>query len=207
MEIHFKYTGQPITCYRCGSAEHVVQHCPQKARFRRNPSPPGDNIACNTETATTPGQTDTMDTVPPQSDEIATPVLFSDSQDLTEPTRKRTPSLPVKDDNPSAKKTIVSERIAVFENAFLQAVKERHPARTKLMHHVDGDRFYTICSFYLQHLLGNLQDADPCKVSRKNVNDKEKEKWQSLKGTLKQDAFARLMTVCEDLHRNQPELF
>ena len=33
VEIHFKYMGQPITCYRCGSAEHVVQHCPQKARF------------------------------------------------------------------------------------------------------------------------------------------------------------------------------
>ena len=71
----------------------------------------------------------------------------------------------------------------------------------------DGDRFYTIRSFYLQNLLGNLQDADPRKVSRNNVNDKEKEKWQTLKGTLKQDAFARLMTVCEDLCRDQPELF
>ena len=178
--------------------------------------PPRDNIACNTEMATTPGQTDTMDTAPPQSDEIAMPasytdagtlVLFSDSLDLTEPTRKRPPSSPVKDDNPSAKKTIVSERIAVFEKAFLQAVKERRPARRKLMHHVDGDSFYTIPSFYLQHLLSNLQDADPRKVSGNNVNDKEKEKWQTLKGTLKQDVFARLITVCEDLRRDQPELF
>ena len=105
------------------------------------------------------------------------------------------------------KKTTVSEKIAVFEKTFLQAVKERGPARTKLTHQVDGDRFYTICSFYLQNLLGNLQDAHPRKVSRNNVNDKEKEKWQTLKGTLKQDAFARLITVCEDLCRDQPELF
>ena len=150
VEIHFKYTGQPITCYRCGSAEHVVQHCPQKARFRRNPSPPGDNTACNTETATTPGQPDTMDTAPPQSDDIATPasyadaatpVLFPDSQDLTEPARNCPPSSPVKDDNPSAKKTTVSEKIAVFEKTFLQAVKERGPARTKLMHLVSSRLF------------------------------------------------------------------
>ena len=33
VEIHFKYTGQPITCYPCSSAEYVVQHCPQKVKF------------------------------------------------------------------------------------------------------------------------------------------------------------------------------
>ena len=34
LEIFFKYTGQPITCYRCGSTDHVVKNCPkQRARF------------------------------------------------------------------------------------------------------------------------------------------------------------------------------
>lgn len=28
LEIFFKYTGQPITCYCCGSTEHVVKNCP-----------------------------------------------------------------------------------------------------------------------------------------------------------------------------------
>ncbi|KAK2547546.1 hypothetical protein P5673_032463 [Acropora cervicornis] len=41
VEIHFKYTRQPITCYRCGSTEHVVQNCPQKAR-PANVSPGGN---------------------------------------------------------------------------------------------------------------------------------------------------------------------
>ncbi|CAH3114811.1 unnamed protein product, partial [Porites lobata] len=27
VEINFKYTGQPLTCYRCNSTEHVVQNC------------------------------------------------------------------------------------------------------------------------------------------------------------------------------------
>ena len=34
LEIFFKYTGQPITYYRCGSTEHVVKNCPkQRSRF------------------------------------------------------------------------------------------------------------------------------------------------------------------------------
>lgn len=34
LEIFFKYTGQPITCHRCGSTEHVVKNCPkQRSHF------------------------------------------------------------------------------------------------------------------------------------------------------------------------------
>lgn len=27
MEIFFKYTGQPLTCYRCGSTDHIEKNC------------------------------------------------------------------------------------------------------------------------------------------------------------------------------------
>ena len=30
LEIFFKYTGQLITCYQCGSTEHVVKNCPKQ---------------------------------------------------------------------------------------------------------------------------------------------------------------------------------
>ena len=30
LEISFCYTGQPIQCYRCNSAEHVVKDCPRR---------------------------------------------------------------------------------------------------------------------------------------------------------------------------------
>ena len=41
LEVQFKYTSQPVTCYRCGSTEHIVQNCPQRSHPRNNPSPPG----------------------------------------------------------------------------------------------------------------------------------------------------------------------
>ena len=30
LEIFFKYTGQPITYYRCGSTDHIVRHCEKR---------------------------------------------------------------------------------------------------------------------------------------------------------------------------------
>ena len=32
LEIFFKYTGQPVTCYRCGSTKHMVKDCPKQRR-------------------------------------------------------------------------------------------------------------------------------------------------------------------------------
>ena len=34
VEINFKYTGQPITCYRCNSTEHVVRNCDKQHRVK-----------------------------------------------------------------------------------------------------------------------------------------------------------------------------
>ena len=28
LEIFFKYSGQPVSCYRCGSTDHIVKDCP-----------------------------------------------------------------------------------------------------------------------------------------------------------------------------------
>ena len=91
VEIHFKYTGQPVTCYRCGSTDHVVQNCPQKACFRKTPSPPGDTAS--RDPPASPSE-DTMDSTPSNSSETSTPTsyanaaspsLFSDDQDIVEP--------------------------------------------------------------------------------------------------------------------------
>ena len=142
VEIHFKYTGQPITCYRCGSTEHVVQNCPQKARFCKTPSPSMDTAM--RDPPTSPPE-ETMDSTPSNTGETtkstsyaaaAAPSLFSDNQEIVEPTRKRPPSSPVKDDKPAAKKISVSERNASFEKSFLQALKDSSPARTKLIQQI-----------------------------------------------------------------------
>ncbi|CAH3027953.1 unnamed protein product, partial [Porites evermanni] len=64
LEIFFKYTGQPITCYRCGSTEHVVKNCPkQRPRFNHirvedrvlsaPPNPPNSQDMQETQMETT----------------------------------------------------------------------------------------------------------------------------------------------------------
>jgi len=32
LEIGFKYSGQPVTCHRCQSTDHVVKNCPKRRR-------------------------------------------------------------------------------------------------------------------------------------------------------------------------------
>ena len=39
IELGFKYSGQPTTCYRCHSTEHVVKDCPKRRNFQTNPPP------------------------------------------------------------------------------------------------------------------------------------------------------------------------
>lgn len=49
LEIGFKYSGQPVTCHRCHSTEHVVKNCPKRRRHivgggdENNPPPPANN--------------------------------------------------------------------------------------------------------------------------------------------------------------------
>ena len=44
LEIGFKYSGQPVTCHRCHSTEHVVKNCP-KRRERPPPSLSGERLS------------------------------------------------------------------------------------------------------------------------------------------------------------------
>ena len=41
LEIAFKYTGQPVTCYRCCSTEHLVKDCPKQREPRQARAPAG----------------------------------------------------------------------------------------------------------------------------------------------------------------------
>ena len=45
LEIAFKYTGQPVTCYRCGSTEHLVKDCPKQRQPRQAWRQPGGRLA------------------------------------------------------------------------------------------------------------------------------------------------------------------
>ena len=83
LELYFKYTGQPMTCYRCGSTEHMVKNCPKqrKSRFQHirvedrtlpgPPNPPGSQES-EMETSEVPSESTTNET--PSS----SPLLFSE---------------------------------------------------------------------------------------------------------------------------------
>ena len=64
LEIGFKYSGQPVTCHRCHSTEHVVKNCP-KRRERPPPppsaesDPPGDGMDTSTPRLFTQSETAT----------------------------------------------------------------------------------------------------------------------------------------------------
>lgn len=137
LEIFFKYTGQPITCYRCGSTDHVVKNCPkQRPRFGHiraeervlpgplNPTTTESQMEITGESADQPSQEPSQDTSQAliSAEESSQPRSFasvtastpdlspaSASRDLFEPqqSRKRPPSSPEKTDKPEAKQRAV----------------------------------------------------------------------------------------------------
>ena len=85
IEIGFKYSGQPTTCYRCHSTEHVVKDCPQGRNrapnaWRRGgaapvlPPPPVPPVQENPEPAETADSADRAETLPSGN---GSPELFS----------------------------------------------------------------------------------------------------------------------------------
>ena len=58
IEIGFKYSGQPATCYRCQSTEHVVRDCPKRRRipprWNEHPAPEGPDLTNNPENDSDP---------------------------------------------------------------------------------------------------------------------------------------------------------
>ena len=85
MEIGFKYSGQPTTCYRCHSTEHVVKDCPQGCNrapnvWRRGgiapvlPPPPVPPVEKNPKPAETADSADRAETLPSGN---GLPQLFS----------------------------------------------------------------------------------------------------------------------------------
>ena len=221
VELHFKYTGQPMACYRCGSADHLVQACPKPARNRslaknsvQEESTSQEQTSLSTleemDATETPATNEETDSYTQDSTDTETPSYSAVTQNLfdsSDSSRKRRPPSPVPEDNPAAKKSSNNDKQTSYQQAFLQALKEKGPNRTKLIQKVDGDRFYAMRSFYLQYALGNFTDADPRSIGRHNVNSKEKEKWKNINGTIKQDAFGRIIANCEDLRKAHPDLF
>ena len=95
LEIFFKYTGQPITCYRCGSTEHVVKNCPkQRSPFSHirvedrvltdppNPTTPQASLESQMET----NSDETSEDTPPVENSADVPPITQSYASVTAPT-------------------------------------------------------------------------------------------------------------------------
>ena len=234
LEIFFKYTGQPITCYRCGSTEHVVKNCPKRSRFSHLRAE--DRVLADPPNPTTP-QESQMETNSDETSEDTPPVensadrspltqsyasvtaptpdlsLSSASRDLfdsqSQQSRKRPPSSPGKADKPEPKQRAVSDKgkASPTIQGFLRGLKQSGPERTKLMTIIQGPQYYRVRALYFQYKHGNFADLDLNHAVRRGLNDREQDAWVHLHRTLGQDAFAELVAMSEDLGRKHPGLF
>ena len=235
LEIFFKYTGQPITCYRCGSTEHVVKNCP-KERSRFSHIRAEDRVLADPPNPTTP-QESQMETNSDETSEDTPPVensadrspltqsyasvtapspdlsLSSASRDLfdsqSQQSRKRPPSSPGKADKPEPKQRAVSEKVKASPTiqGFLRGLTQSGPERIKLMNIIQGPQYYRARALYFQYKHGNFADLDLNHAVRRGLNDREQDAWVHLHRTLGQDAFAELVAMSEDLGRKHPGLF
>ena len=232
LEIFFKYSGQPITCYRCGSTDHVVKNCPkQRSRFghlheedRVLPGPPSPP-----ETRET--QMESESSVPSTQEEESSPIetpsttpeLYSGmvSRDLfaepSETSRKRPPPSPEKSGNPEPKKAAASTgkpetaakprretpAIKFLKKALHQAGSER----TKLIHTVAAPLYYRCRGLYLQHKYGDLVNIELNNPVRRTLKDPELDAWHELHRKISQDAFAELIAISEEMASKYPALF
>ena len=236
VEINFKYTGQPITCYRCNSTEHVVRNCDKQRRVKPTvnqrlaasggeaiPGPPIPSTATEDavtedmdheteETTSEPSQSQplTYAQVSDPNEELSPSAASRDLFDTSPSSRKRPPSSPAKTDNSEPKQQRASSSTAIRDPAFkflYAAAKQAGAERKKLMTTIPGTQYYRCRALYLQHRFGNLADLDLQSPARRSLNERELDAWVELHRTIAQDALAELITMSQELSRAHPGLF
>ena len=234
VEINFKYTGQPMTCYRCNSTEHVVRNCDKQRRVKHTvnqrlaasggeaiPGPPVPSTATEEavtedmdheteETTSEPSQSQPLSyaQVSDPNEELSPSSASCDLFDTSPPSRKRPFSSPTKTDN-SEPKQRASSSTAIRDLAFkflYAAAKQAGAERKKLMTTIPGPQYYRCRALYLQHRFGNLADLDTQSPARRNLNERELDAWVELHRTIAQDALAELIKMSQELSRDHPGL-
>ena len=184
LEIVFKYSGQPLTCYRCGSTEHMVKDCPRQRQQRPTrvhtqgedagttpPTPPAptsedqEGMETSESSSQPPSTSETPpETAPasqtstlPASYAAVTQTLFPDSG-TPSISRKRAPPSPAKEDKPASKKQPAQVTESPFVRQFTRAMQKSGAERSKLIKAMSGSDFYLSRALFLEHTHGNYSD-------------------------------------------------
>ena len=235
VEINFKYTGQPITCYRCNSTKHIVRNCDKQRRVRptvnqrlaasggeATPGPPipttdteettNDDMDHDAEetTESSESQPPTYAQISDPNQELSPSLASRDLFDTSPQSRKRPPSSLAKSDNLEPKQQRASSANASRDPAFklpYTAAKQAGTERKKLMTTIPGPQYYHCRTLYLQHRFGDLAALDLQSPARRNLNDRELDSWVELHRMIAQDALAELIKMSQQLSREHPGLF
>ena len=79
---------------------------------------------------------------------------------------------------------------------FINAMKSSGWERSKLMNVIPGVCYYCCRGLYLQH---SHSDHSKDKARSTKSGDRDSDNWKAFKGTIQQDAFARLLQEYKDL--------
>lgn len=116
LEIAFCYTGQPIQCYQCNSAEHILKNCPKRRR-NINSTPADCVFAAGGKGDAANSNALPTSNAPSQSYAEATQQLLPDTplSQCDQLPRKHGPSSPAKDSTVPKKTMAKAARDLTFE--------------------------------------------------------------------------------------------
>ena len=230
LEMGFKYSGQPVTCYRCHSTEHVVRDCPKRRKPTDRggviPDPPRNELPSAEEPAE-------------HMDQSATPVLFTDPQpsygeaadntadNTTDPRKtsgnnKRPPPSPSgsDDERESSKKRSMENPSASTANT---ATPSNTSTNKETAESPIGLRNFTQAlessgpqrQLFMKHAhsttfykcralyLHHRHGPITDALAKKiRVNEHERKNWEALRDTIRQDAYAELLISLRDVQQN-----
>ena len=221
VSIGFKYTGQPLSCIRCSSMEHVVKDCPIQRRNRRpnmtvNRPESKDRDSTAPEPTTTAMETDSPTTKPAETpkengnnatekptektaeakENSATPkpTETNAATDKNSNPRKRTSTTPLSPLKSTEKKATRGVQVTHLDQLTTDL---QEPDESSILQMVPSDvvRQARAMCFQLKH--GDFT-RDKSKLLQ-NFDEKDQKtltrEWKKLKDTIKQDAYGHLLVL------------
>lgn len=184
ISIGFKYTGQPKSCLRCSSLEHIVADCPYKKT--KPPKPTNTSTTSNEETEPLDNNTQEQNPPPPASGDI--------NANQQETMDHQTTSLKRRLDSPNKDPTTKHMTLDHFED-FEADLRGKHDSPRLLS--IAKDKVTKARALYLQKLKGNFSEQTKQQLQKIKYPDKDTilKSWQKLAGTLQPDAQAELILL------------
>lgn len=135
----------------------------------------------------------------------AEPAMADNNISATTTTARGASAAPAKPKNTTNKSALPQRKGSTIPEAtsspaglkhFLAALSGPGATKTLLMNTVPRDLYYRCCGYYLQFKHGDFSNDKKIRAS-----DKDREAWAVLQGTIKQDAFGKLLSHLKEIQK------